>query len=72
MQKKVVTLSGTVDSPVVKERAVAVARQTDGVADVVDQLTIKEQGSGPGFGHEMMEKGMKMDGKDHPKEGKRD
>jgi hypothetical protein len=70
VQKKVVTLSGTVDSPAVKERAVAVARQTDGVADVVDQITIKEQGSGPGLGREMMEKGMKMEGKDHPKEGK--
>jgi hypothetical protein len=35
--------------------------------------TTKEQGSGPspGSGHEKMEKGMKMEGKDHPKEGKR-
>ena len=74
VQKKVVTLSGTVDTPAVKERAVAVARQIDGVADVVDHITIKEQGSGPGPGpgREMMEKGMKMEGKDHPKEGKRD
>ena len=67
VQKKVVTLSGTVDTPAVKERAVAVARQTDGVGDVVDQITIKDQGSMPGPGspgHEMMEKGMKM-GKDH-------
>ena len=51
----------------------AVARRTDGVADVVDQITVKEQGSGsspgPGFGHEMMQKGMKMEGKDHPKLG---
>lgn len=74
VQKKVVTLSGTVDTPAIKERAVAVARRTDGVADVVDHITIKEQGSGPGpgLGREMMEKGMKMEGKDHPKEGKRD
>ena len=72
VQKKVVTLSGTVDSPAVKERAVAVARQTDGVTDVVDQIIVKEQGSGPGpgLGHEMMQKGMKMEGKEHPKEGK--
>ena len=67
--RKVVTLSGTVDTSVVKEQAVAVARRTDGVTDVVDQITVKEQGSGaspgPGFGHEMMEKGMKMEGKDH-------
>ena len=34
--------------------------------------TTKEQGSSPGPGHEMMEKGMKMEGKDHPKEGKRE
>ena len=70
VQKKIVTLSGIVDTPAVKERAVAVARQTDGVADVVDQMTIKDQGSmpgpGPGLGREMMEKGMKMDGKDSP------
>ena len=71
VQKKVVTLSGTVDSPAVKERAVALARQTEGVADVVDQITIKGgSGPGPGFGREMMEKGMKMEGKDHPKGGK--
>jgi len=74
VQKKIVTLSGTVDTQAVKEQAVAVARRTDGVADVVDQITIKEQGSspGPGLGREMMEKGMKMEGKDHPKEGKRE
>ena len=70
VQKKIVTLSGTVDTPAVKERAVAVARQTDGVADVVDQITIKDQGSMPGsslgHGSEMMEKGMKMHGKAHP------
>ena len=70
VQKKIVTLSGTVDTPAVKERAVAVARQTDGVADVVDQMTIKDQGSmpGPGSGHgsEMMERGMKGHDKEHP------
>ena len=72
VQNKVVTLSGTVDTPAIKERVVAVARRTDGVADVVDQITIKEQSSGPGHGREMMEKGIKMEGKDHPKEGKRE
>ncbi len=73
VQKKVVTLSGTVDTPAVKERAVAVARGTDGVANVVDQINIKQQGfgHGPGHGGEMMEKGMK-EGMDHPKEGKRE
>jgi hypothetical protein len=74
VKKKIVTLSGTVDAQAVKEQAVAVARRTDGVAEVIDQIAIKEQGSGPGpgLGREMMEKGMKMEGKDHPKEGKRD
>ena len=41
VQKKVVTLSGTVDTPAIKERAVAVARRTDGVADVVSAATAK-------------------------------
>ena len=71
VQKKVVTLSGIVDTPAVKERAVAVARGTDGVADVVDQIIIKERRPGPGYGHEMMEKGM-TEGKDRRKEEKRE
>jgi hypothetical protein len=83
VQKKVVTLSGTADTPAVKERAVAVARGTDGVADVVDQITVKGQGWGPGpghghghgyghgHGHEMMKKGM-TEGKGHRVEGKRE
>ena len=73
VQKKVVTLSGTVDTTVVKERAVALARGTDGVADVVDQIIIKERraGPGPGYGREMMEKGMTED-KDRRKEEKRE
>ena len=77
VQKKVVTLSGTVDTSAVKERAVVVARGTDGVANVVDQITVKQQASGPGPGHAggMMDKGMKegMDhskGMDHAKDGK--
>ena len=79
VQKQVVTLSGTVDTAAVKERAVAVARGADGVANVIDQMTIKPQASGPGPGHggEMMGKGMKegMDhakGMDHIKEGTRE
>ncbi len=73
VQKRVVTLSGTVDTSAVKERAVVIARGTDGVANVVDQMTIKQQAAGPGPGHadEMMEKGMK-EGMDHTKEGKRE
>jgi hypothetical protein len=75
VQKKVVTLSGTVDTPAIKERAVAVARGTDGVAEVVDRITVKEQGAAPPFGHghgrEMMEKGM-TEGEGHPVQGKRE
>lgn len=37
---KVVTLSGRVDTPAARERAVELARTTDGVRDVVDQLTV--------------------------------
>lgn len=36
----VVTLTGTVENPAAKEMAVVIARQTDGVTDVVDQITV--------------------------------
>jgi hyperosmotically inducible protein len=36
----VVTLSGTVEDTAAKERAVSIARGTDGVRDVVDQITV--------------------------------
>jgi hyperosmotically inducible protein len=39
-QNKVVTLSGPVDSPATKERAVAIARGVEGVQDVVDNLSV--------------------------------
>ena len=61
VNKKIVTLSGQVDTPVVKNRAVELARKTDGVAEVVDQLTIKDRGFGPGFGREMMGRGAAME-----------
>ena len=38
----VVTLSGEVDTAAAKQQAIQIARQTEGVRDVVDQLTIKE------------------------------
>lgn len=38
----VVTLTGDVDSPLAKERAVQIARNTDGVRDVVDNITVTE------------------------------
>jgi hyperosmotically inducible protein len=37
---KVVTLSGNVDNPAAKDQAVALARSTEGVADVVDNITV--------------------------------
>jgi hyperosmotically inducible protein len=37
---RVVTLSGAVDTPAAKTRAVELARTTDGVQNVVDQLTV--------------------------------
>jgi osmotically-inducible protein OsmY len=37
---RVVTLSGAVETATAKEHAVMLARQTDGVRDVVDQLTV--------------------------------
>ena len=37
---KVVTLSGSVDSQSAKEQAVSLARGTEGVADVVDNITV--------------------------------
>jgi len=38
----VVSLSGDVDSPLAKERAIQIARNTDGVRDVVDNITVTE------------------------------
>jgi hyperosmotically inducible protein len=42
---KVVTLSGTVDSPAAKARAFTVAQGTKGVASVVDNVTVKAAGT---------------------------
>ena len=38
----VVTLTGDVDSAIAKERAVQIARSTDGVREVVDNITVTE------------------------------
>jgi osmotically-inducible protein OsmY len=37
---RVVTLSGTVENAAAKDQAVTIARQTDGVRDVVDHITV--------------------------------
>ena len=39
-QNKVVTLSGEVDTSAQREQAVSIARNTKGVADVIDQLRV--------------------------------
>src|SRR5262249_28294218 len=39
-KNKVVTLNGTVDTQAAKDQAILIARQTAGVADVVDNLTV--------------------------------
>jgi len=38
----IVTLTGTVDSPAAKARAVLLAREADGVTDVIDNITIND------------------------------
>ena len=38
----VVTLTGDVDSPIAKERAVQIAKNTSGVREVVDNITVTE------------------------------
>ena len=43
-KEKIVTLTGTVDSQAAKDQAIALARSTTGVVDVVDNITV----SGPG------------------------
>jgi osmotically-inducible protein OsmY len=47
-QDKVVTLKGEVDTPTARTRAVELAKATNGVRDVVDQLTVKEGMTPPG------------------------
>jgi hyperosmotically inducible protein len=41
-ENKVVTLAGNVETSAAKEQAVLLARNTDGVRDVVDRLTVSE------------------------------
>ena len=48
----VVTLSGEVGSTAAKDQAIQIARQTEGVRDVVDQLTVKETAATTGLPNE--------------------
>jgi len=47
---KVVTLRGDVETVAQKERAVLIARDTDGVADVIDQLRVNPTAATTGVG----------------------
>jgi len=49
-QNRVVTLSGDVETVAAKERAIMIARQTDGVRDVIDQIQVDETAATSGFG----------------------
>jgi hypothetical protein len=46
---KVVTLTGTVNSVVARERAVTLARETDGVREVVDNIRISDAAATTGI-----------------------
>jgi hyperosmotically inducible protein len=41
--KRVVTLNGTVDTPAAKQRALMIARDTNGVANVVDDIVVDRE-----------------------------
>lgn len=47
---KIVTLSGDVETAAQKEHAVTIARNTDGVADVIDQLRVNPTAATSGIG----------------------
>src|SRR5688572_21642486 len=47
---KVVTLSGDVETMAQKEQAVMIARNTDGVTDVIDQLRVNPTAATSGLG----------------------
>ena len=51
-QDRVVTLTGTVQSPIEESRAIEIARNTNGVADVVDKMSVAsaEPGAAPTTG----------------------
>jgi hypothetical protein len=48
-QNHVVTLSGAVENAAAKERALMLARETDGVRDVIDQITVNEAAATSGI-----------------------
>jgi hypothetical protein len=48
-QNRVVTLSGAVETAAAKERAIMIARETDGVSDVIDQIRVGEAAATSGI-----------------------
>ncbi len=48
-QNRVVTLTGDVETAAAKERALMIARETDGVRDVIDQLRVNEAAATSGI-----------------------
>jgi osmotically-inducible protein OsmY len=50
---RVVTLSGTVATSAAKDAAITLARQTDGVRDVVDRLTVDPQAASAALGSDL-------------------
>jgi BON domain len=49
-QNHVVTLSGDVETSAAKERAIMLARETEGVTDVIDQIRVDETAATSGIG----------------------
>ena len=48
-QNRVVTLSGDVETSAAKDRAIMIARETDGVRDVIDQIRVNESAATSGI-----------------------
>jgi len=48
-QNRVVTLTGSVEDTLAKERALMIARDTDGVRDVIDQIRVSEAAATSGI-----------------------
>jgi hyperosmotically inducible periplasmic protein len=63
----VVTLTGDVDSPIAKERAVQIAKGTDGVREVVDNMTVTESAPTGGlYDRDQVDRGTGTEGRDEP------
>ena len=52
-QNRVVTLSGAVEHTAARERALMIARETDGVRDVIDQITVNEAAATSGIDNDL-------------------